>query len=85
MEQSGEPLHGGDVTARITAPSGKAETVRFASAGDEWGVFTGRYTPRSRAGTRSPVLQADRGDPRSLVLRAGRCGRASGQAGPARR
>ena len=29
MEPSGEPLHGGDVTARIVAPSGKAETVRF--------------------------------------------------------
>ncbi len=44
MEQSGEPLHGGEVTARITAPSGRAELVRFASTGDEWGEFTGRYT-----------------------------------------
>ena len=44
MERSGEPLHGGDVTARITAPSGRAELVRFSSAGDEWGEFTGRYT-----------------------------------------
>jgi hypothetical protein len=43
MERSGEPLHGGDVSAKITAPSGKTETVRFASAGDEWGVYTGRY------------------------------------------
>ena len=44
MERSGEPLHGGEVTARITAPSGKSELVRFSSAGDEWGEFTGRFT-----------------------------------------
>ena len=45
MENSGEPLSSGDVTARITAPSGKLKTVRFASAGEEeWGVFRGRYT-----------------------------------------
>ncbi len=44
MERSGEPLHGGEVTARITAPSGRSELVRFSSAGDEWGEFTGRYT-----------------------------------------
>jgi hypothetical protein len=45
MEQSGEPLPKGDVTARITAPTGKSELVRFTSAGDEWGEFTGRFTP----------------------------------------
>jgi hypothetical protein len=44
MEKSGEPLAKGDVTARITAPSGKAETVRFTSAGEEWGVFHGHFT-----------------------------------------
>ena len=44
VEPSGEPLAKGDVTARITSPSGKAETVRFTSAGDEWGVFDGRFT-----------------------------------------
>jgi hypothetical protein len=43
MEKSGEPLHDGEVTARITAPSGKAETVRLTSAGDEWGMFSGRF------------------------------------------
>lgn len=43
MEKSGEPLHDGEVTARITAPSGKSETVRLASTGDEWGVFSGRF------------------------------------------
>ena len=44
MDRTGEPLHGGEVSALIVAPSGKSERVRFASAGDEWGVFTGRFT-----------------------------------------
>lgn len=44
MEKSGEPLPKGDVVARIVAPSGKAETVRFNSSGDEWGAFTARFT-----------------------------------------
>src|SRR5205814_5407951 len=44
METSGEPVAGGDVTARITAPSGKTETVHFTSTGEEWGVFHGRFT-----------------------------------------
>jgi hypothetical protein len=43
MERSGEPLHKGEVSMRITAPSGKVEIVRLASAGDEWGVFAGRF------------------------------------------
>lgn len=46
MESSGEPLAKGDVTARIAAPSGKGETVRFTSSGDEWGVFDGRFTAK---------------------------------------
>jgi hypothetical protein len=44
MDRGGEPLRGGDVSARITAPSGKAEVARFTSAGDEWGEYTGRFT-----------------------------------------
>jgi hypothetical protein len=45
---SGEPLVRGDVAARITAPSGKVDTVRFVPpAGDaEWGVFAASFTPR---------------------------------------
>ena len=45
MEPSGEPLQTGDVAARIVAPSGKTETVRLLPGGDEWGVFSGRYSP----------------------------------------
>ena len=45
MERSGEPLQKGDVIARIVAPSGKAHSVRFSSAGGEWGEFAARFTP----------------------------------------
>jgi hypothetical protein len=44
MERNGEPLSKGDVSARVTAPSGKTETVQFTSTGEEWGLFTARYT-----------------------------------------
>jgi hypothetical protein len=44
MERNGEPLSKGDVTARITAPSGKVETVRFTATGEEWGAFQARFT-----------------------------------------
>lgn len=43
MEKSGEPVTRGEVVARITSPTGKVETVRFESTGDEWGAFSGRY------------------------------------------
>ena len=46
MEKSGEPLAAGDVTAKIVAPSGKAETVRLQSSGEAWGAFSGTFTPR---------------------------------------
>jgi hypothetical protein len=45
MDRGGEPLHKGEVTARITAPSGKAEVARFISDGDEWGVYSSKFTP----------------------------------------
>jgi hypothetical protein len=44
MEKSGEPLGKGDVVARIVAPSGKAETVRFTSTDEEWGAFASEFT-----------------------------------------
>ena len=46
MDRSGEPLQRGDVSARITAPSGKAETVRFLSANEQWGAFSSQFTAR---------------------------------------
>ncbi len=46
MERSGEPLSAGDVLARLASPSGKVETVRLRSTGDEWGEFTGPFTPQ---------------------------------------
>jgi len=47
-QAGGEPLSRGEVAARITAPSGAVETVRFAPpAGEgEWGVFASTFTPR---------------------------------------
>jgi hypothetical protein len=45
MEKSGEPLAKWDVTARIVAPSGKVETLRFTPGGEEWGVFRSQFTP----------------------------------------
>jgi uncharacterized membrane protein len=44
MERSGEPLTKGDVSARVTSPSGQVETVRFTAAGEEWGLFRSRFT-----------------------------------------
>ncbi|MCA9052501.1 MAG: hypothetical protein KDA75_01630 [Planctomycetaceae bacterium] len=46
MEKSGEPLSKGDVVARITAPSGALETIRFLPEGEGWGVFHSRYVPQ---------------------------------------
>ena len=46
MERTGEPLSKGDVFALLVAPSGKRETVRFLSSGDEWGAFTGAFVPQ---------------------------------------
>ena len=45
MEPGGEPVRHGEVTARVTAPSGKTETVRFVADGEEWGTFRGRLDP----------------------------------------
>ena len=47
-QPGGEPLSQGDVVARITAPSGRVETVRFSPpAGDGgWGVFAAAFVPR---------------------------------------
>jgi hypothetical protein len=45
METSGEPLSRGDVTLSVMPPSGRVKTVRFESTGEEWGAFSGRFTP----------------------------------------
>ena len=51
-ERNGEPLTHGEVTARIVAPSGKSEVVRFNSSGDEWGAFRRAIRRKSPAGTK---------------------------------
>ncbi len=45
MDASGEPVQDDEVSARITAPSGKTQTVRLAHAGGEWGLFSAQFTP----------------------------------------
>jgi hypothetical protein len=46
MDRSGEPLRKGDVSARVTSPSGKVEVARLITDGDEWGVYAGQYQVR---------------------------------------
>jgi hypothetical protein len=46
MEKNGEPLAKGEVSARITGPTGRSETVRFSSSEDEWGAFSSTYVPK---------------------------------------
>jgi hypothetical protein len=46
MDRSGEPLQRGDVSARVTAPSGKAESVAFLSSNEQWGAFSSQFTAR---------------------------------------
>jgi hypothetical protein len=50
MGRGGEPLSSGTVTARIVAPSGRSETVRLQSSGEEWGAFAGTFTPNEPGG-----------------------------------
>jgi len=46
MDSSGEPLRSGNVFVQISGPSGKADSVQLAAAGDDsWGLFTGNFTP----------------------------------------
>lgn len=45
MEKSGEPLSSGEVIARISAPSGRVETVTLTRTSNEWGAFAGTYRP----------------------------------------
>ena len=46
MSGAGGPLSQGTVVVQIESPSGIAETVRLAPAGGQWGLFTGKFTPR---------------------------------------
>ena len=48
MSQSGEPLQDGTVMVQIATPSGKTEGVRLSPSGDQWGLFSGSFTPREQ-------------------------------------
>jgi hypothetical protein len=48
MSSQGEPLQRGNVTVQAVAPSGNSETLKLRANGDEWGLFTGSFTPQER-------------------------------------
>ncbi|MDA7920204.1 hypothetical protein N9B73_00480 [Verrucomicrobiales bacterium] len=46
MSVGGEPLQAATVIVQITSPTGKVESVRLQSGGEEqWGLFTGAFEP----------------------------------------
>ncbi|HQU45160.1 MAG TPA: hypothetical protein PK867_20260 [Pirellulales bacterium] len=45
MTAAGEPVEDDEVTAKVTSPSGKVDSLRFTHEGDEWGLFSTQYTP----------------------------------------
>ncbi|HEV3024617.1 MAG TPA: hypothetical protein VGX76_19210 [Pirellulales bacterium] len=59
MAANGEPVQDDHVTGQIAAPSGNTETVAFASAGDEWGLFSAQFTP-GEAGEHRLLLRGRR-------------------------
>ena len=59
MAASGEPVEDDEVTAKITAPSGKTDSVRFTHEGDEWGLFSSQFTP-AEAGQHRVSLRGQR-------------------------
>lgn len=56
MEKNGEPLSRGEVVAKISAPSGRIETITLVSSGNEWGAFSGTFTP-AEAGSHEVLLR----------------------------
>lgn len=46
MSAGGEPLEAATVVVQIEAPSGRIETLQLQAGGeDQWGLFTGTFTP----------------------------------------
>ena len=48
MSTTGEPLQQGHVTVQAIGPQGETETLRLRPSDDEWGLFTGAFTPKQR-------------------------------------
>jgi hypothetical protein len=59
MTAGGEPVEDDEVTAKVTAPSGKVDSLRFTHEGDEWGLFSTQLTP-AEAGQHRIALSAKR-------------------------
>lgn len=46
MSVGGEPLQSANVVVQVVAPSGKVDSIRLESGGDDqWGLFTGNFEP----------------------------------------
>jgi len=77
------------VTARITAPSGAVETVRFAPPGGdgEWGVFASIFMPTEPGKHERLLACKETGDPLEasmFVQGSSRCSASSGSAASVR-
>lgn len=57
MQQSGEPLQDGDVRARLTSPSGKTQSIKLNSNGEEWGLYEGSWIPEE-SGNYSVLIES---------------------------
>lgn len=48
VSKSGEPLQSGNVTVQAISSSGESQTIRLKANDDEWGLFSGSFTPTER-------------------------------------
>ena len=46
MSATGAPLQSGTVVLQVVDPQGNTESIRMTANGDEWGLFTGSFTPQ---------------------------------------
>ncbi len=50
LDPNGTPLNGVHVKAELRDPAGEVQRLRFQPVGDEWGLYTSRFSP-PRVGT----------------------------------
>lgn len=48
MSKTGEPLQDGTVVVQAISETNQSETIRLRATDDEWGLFTGSFTPKER-------------------------------------
>lgn len=62
MMASGEPLQDGDIRARLTSPTGKTQSIKLSSNGEEWGLYEGSWVPEESGAYKIRVESRDTGD-----------------------